>query len=176
MASQEGMSYQFVVHVYEAITKQIQQFDVKVSVLLSWNGVIAVLLGRELVMLFSRARPTVFIVFLLVVTSLLLVISSFFCYRILRPQIKHAEGDGIFWAGDILRLGSDYKSRVEKYLSVLKMLQKPEDYARQIVQSIVGISEILMEKNKLFFYALISTISSFVFLVILIVRVGLMSL
>jgi hypothetical protein len=39
MASQEGMSYQFVVHVYEAITKQIQQFDVKVSVLLSWNGV-----------------------------------------------------------------------------------------------------------------------------------------
>ncbi|MFN3660705.1 MAG: hypothetical protein ACK4TN_05660 [Brevinematales bacterium] len=170
---QENLRYQFVIHAYEAITKQIQQFDVKVSVLLSWNGVIAVLLGREVVLLFSVVKPTFFILFLLLVSASFLLVASVFCYRLLRPQIKvNEEGDGIFWAGDILRLGKDHGERVERYMQVLMQLHQPEDYAKQIVHSVVGISEIFMRKNRYFFYGLFATIASFLFLILLIVRIG----
>ncbi|MCX7881661.1 MAG: hypothetical protein N2314_00360 [Brevinematales bacterium] len=170
----ENLRYEFVLHAYEAITKQIHQFDVKVSVLLSWNGVIAVLLGREVVLLFSAAKPTLFLLLLLFLSAFFLLVSSVFCYRLLRPQIKvNEEGNGIFWAGDILRLGKDHKERVEQYMKILLQLHSPEDYARQVVHSVVGISEIFMRKNTYFFYALFATITSFLFLILFIVRIGL---
>ncbi len=171
---QDNLRYQFVTHVYDAITRQIQQFDVKVSVLLSWNGIIAIMLGREVVLLFSAVKPTFFIYVLLFVSAIFLIVSSFFCYKILRPQNKiNEKGNGIFWAGDILRLGKNHKDRVEAYLKVLTQLEKPEDFAEQVIQSVVGISEILMAKNKFFFSGLFATIISFVFLILLIVRIGL---
>ncbi|URA09973.1 hypothetical protein [Thermospira aquatica] len=171
---QSNLRYEFVSHVYDAITRQIQQFDVKVSVLLSWDGVIAIMLGREVVLLFSSVKPTLFIYAFLFMSAFFLIISSFFCYKILRPQNKiNEKGNGIFWAGDILRLGKNHKERVESYLKVLSQLEKPEDFAEQIIQSVVGISEILMTKNKFFFFGLFATITSFVFLIFLIVRIGL---
>lgn len=78
-----------------------------------------------------------------------------------------------FWAGDILRLGKDHKERVERYIQVLMELDNPKDYAKQIVHSVVGISEIFMRKNKYFFYGLFTTITSFLFLILLIVTIGL---
>ncbi len=167
------LRYEFVRNVYEAITKQIQQFDVKVSVLLSWNGVIAVLLGREVILLFSNVKPTLLIYVFLFLSAIFLIISSIFCYRILKPQNKiNEDGDGIFWAGDILRLGKNHKERVERYLNILLKIEKSEDFSRQVIQSVVGISEILMRKNKFFFYGLFATITSFIFLICLIVRIG----
>jgi len=170
----EDLRYQFVVHAYEAMMKQIQQFDVKVSVLLSWNGVIAVILGREVVLLFAQVKATSFILFSLVMAVVFLIVSSVFCYAMLRPRLKeNEEGEGIFWAGDILRLGVDHMQRVERYLTLLREMRSVEDYARQVVHSVVAVSEIFMRKTRFFFFALASTITSFLFLILLIVQVGL---
>ncbi len=171
----EDIKLDFVLTVYEAITKQIQQMDLKISILLSWNGVIAVMISREIAFLFGEKVFRPFPVAVLIISIAGLILSALYTYRVLKPRVGKMEAShaGLLFAGDILRLGRNGTERMKKYMEQLLAIADHEQLYRQYVKSIVLISNISVNKNALFNRALAATATSFFLLSILIALRGL---
>lgn len=170
----EDVKLDFVMSVYDAITKQIQQMDMKISILLSWNGVVAVLLGREITSIF-RAKllewDILALVFGIVFT---LIVSGLYCYRVLKPRSGEIDNThvGLLWSGDILKLGKKNEERISQYMNELLHIDTHDKLYEQFVKSIVLISDIQARKNRMFIKGLIVTVVGFTLLVGLIAIVG----
>jgi len=171
----EELKLLFVMNVYDTITKQIQQLDVKSSFILSWNGVIGVLLFHELGMILhaEHNRWSMLLLAFAVVCSL--ICSGVFAYKVLRPRVGAIKErfDGLLYAGDIRRLGSTQPDRIAGYLKQLTDIQTHEKLYEQYVTSIVLISEILLLKHKSFQQAILASVISFSLLLSLMAIVGL---
>ncbi len=171
----EDLKLDFVLTVYEAITKQIQQMDLKISILLSWNGVIAVMMSREVASLFSDKAFKIFPSVTLTLSILAIALSAYYIYRVLKPRVGNMDNNfaGLLFAGDILALGKDGNERMKNYLQYLLAIRSHEDLYQQFSKSIVLISAINVTKNQLFNRALTSTSFSFFALVLLMTLRGL---
>lgn len=176
----EELKIDFTVAAYESITKQIQQTDLKVSLIISWDSIIAVMLGREIGQMVSGRFVNALTIPLVSLCVLFLAVSGVFIFWTLKPRAKvskRAEFTGLLYTGDILRLGKNSTERIKAYLEhMMSMKSSPEIY-EQFVNSIVQISAIANRKNKSFMSGLAATAISFGFLVFLIavmsVRIGL---
>lgn len=164
----DELKLEFVRNVYEAITKQIQQMDLKISILLSWNGVIAVLFGREVAEIVAGKRFDVWILIMGAAVVLSLGISAVLCYRVLKPRAGSSpdkEGfAGLLYAGDIQDLGKNPVERMGAYMDNLLKMDTHAEVYQQFVKSIVLISGIQLEKNRFFLKALTSTVICFALL------------
>ena len=170
----EDLKVDFVVSVYESVTKQIQQMDIKISILLSWNGLIAVMLGRLITTMVSEQKLSALTILLAVIVVITLFITGIFCFRVLKPR-KGAMEDGfagLLYSGDIMKLGEKNEDRIQAYLDNLLKIDTHEMLYSQFVKSIVLISEINQYKNNLFLRGLISTVICFSALVALLSLVG----
>ncbi|MFP4362638.1 MAG: hypothetical protein ACLFR1_02085 [Spirochaetia bacterium] len=174
----EDVKIQFVLEVYESINKQIQHMDIKTSILLSWNGISAVLLGRELIVMVA-AHMLNFATGIMASCSLvLLIISSIYVYTVLKPRvgaIRETNFTGLLYSGDILSLGKDATERMKRYIDELVAIESQEEIYQQFVKSIVLIADIQNQKHKKFIQALAYTAVAFALLVALIAIVGIQS-
>jgi uncharacterized membrane protein len=176
----DELKIDFSVAAYESITKQIQQTDLKVSLIISWDSIIAVMLGREIGEMVSGRFVNALTVPLVSLCVIFLAISGVFIFWTLKPRAKiskRPQFTGLLYTGDILRLGKSANERIEAYMRhMLAMKSTPEIY-EQFVNSVVQISHIAHRKNKSFMSGLAATAISFGFLVFLIavlsVRLGL---
>jgi hypothetical protein len=171
----EELKLVFVMSVYDSVTKQIQQLDLKSSFILSWNGVIGVLLSHEFALIVhaDRNRGSLIMLALAVVCSL--IVSGFYCYKVLRPRVGAVKErfDGLLWAGDIQKLGLTHADRIAVYMKQLIEITTHDKLYEQFVTSIVLISEILLAKHKSFRQALFATAISFSLLLSLMAIAGL---
>lgn len=172
----------FVMSVYESINKQIQSTDLKTSVIISWDSVIAIMLGREIGQMVKGDFVNVFTVVIASLCVLFLGFSGIFIFGTLKPRTrvsKRREFVGLLYTGDVSRLAKTSSGRIDRYLQALMHIEKDEGLYEQFVNSIVLISDIQNMKNKSFMYALGFTAVSFGFLVALIgivaVRLGLLN-
>lgn len=173
--SLEELKLDFILSVYDTITKQIQAMDLKISILLSWNGVIAVMLGREIGSYFSATTVNLFTMVCIILSVAGLVASAFFIWGVLKPRVGKMENHftGLLFSEDILRLASTPGRRMDVFMNQLIAIKSPEEIFQQFSKSIVLISEIHHKKNKLFNRGLTSTALSFLILALLITLHGL---
>jgi hypothetical protein len=176
----DELKIDFVVAAYDSITKQIQQTDLKVSLIISWDSVIAIMLGREIGQMVSGRFVNALTVPIVSLCVLFLAVSGVFIFWTLKPRAKISKrGDftGLLYTGDILRLGRNSTARIEAYMRKMMGIDKSPDLYEQFVNSIVMISDVAHRKNKSFLNGLAATAISFGFLVLLIavvsVRLGL---
>jgi hypothetical protein len=175
----EDLKLDFVRNVYEAITKQIQQMDLKISIILSWNGAMAVLLAKQVTDLISARSYHVFPIALMVAITVSMGFTGVYSYRVLKPrqakgQNKTGDGfAGLLYSDDILKLGPDARERIARYNAELLGIQTHEELYRQFTKSIVLISEVQNRKNKLFTRALLFSVMSFTLLLGLMTLMGL---
>jgi hypothetical protein len=171
----EDMKMSFVMSVFDSITKQIHQSDLKASFILSWNGVIAILLSHLLASIVHAESHKWTLLLIATCVAASLASSGAFCYKVLRPRVGviKERNDGLLWSGDIHKLGVTHPERIEQYMCRLLTIDSREKLYEQFVTSIVLISEISLVKNKMFIRALISTVVSFSLLVSLMAIMGL---
>ncbi|MBI4978023.1 MAG: hypothetical protein HZC28_11100 [Spirochaetes bacterium] len=167
----DDVKIDFVMNVYESITKQIQQMDLKISILLSWCGVIAAVLGREVAILIAQRQMRYSTIILTVGVVVSLLVSGFYIFQVLKPR-KGKIGEkssfvGLLWSGDILNLGKESRGRIKNYLHALTDITNHKQIYEQFVTSIVLISTIQDSKNRNFLGGLIATVISFSLLVAL---------
>lgn len=180
--SLDELKIDFTLAAYETISKQIQQTDLKVSLIISWDSVIAIMLGREIGQMVSGRFVNALTVPLASLCALFLAISGIFIFWTLKPRTKiskRKEFTGLLYTGDILKLGRNSTARIEAYMRrLMEMRETPEIY-EQFVNSVVQISDVARRKNKSFMNGLGATALSFGFLVLLIgivsVRLGLIA-
>jgi len=148
-------------NVYDQLTKQIQQLDLKVSLLLTWNGVIATLLSREVGRLVGVGLTSLRLI-LPAISLLCLVSAAYYIMQVLIPRkgiIKKSVTTftGLLYSGDIMNLGKTNPERVSNYLSALNNINSHEQIYEQFTRSIVLISQIFEKKNRAFIRGLIVT-------------------
>ena len=161
----------FVITVYDQITRQIQQIDLKTSIIISWDSVIAIMLGRELGQMVSGSFVNPFTVIVASLCAFFMAISGIFIFWTLKPRAKVTRRQGftgLLYTGDILKLGHRPGERVSAYMNALLSIRDPEGVYEQFINSIVLISDIMRRKNRSFMQALAFTAFSFGFLVVLI--------
>ncbi len=175
----DELKIDFVVAAYDSIGRQIQQTDIKVSLIISWDSVIAIMLGREVGQMVSGRFVNVVTVPIASLCILFLAISGVFIFWTLKPRTKLSklkEFTGLLYTGDVLRLGKNSNARIENYMRSLIAIEDAPSLYEQFVNSIVQISDVAMRKNKSFMRGLAATAISFGFLVLLIgivsVRIG----
>jgi len=164
----DDLRVDFVMHVYESITKQIQQMDLKISILISWDGIIAVGLAREITQIITNRLFSVSTIAPAAICILALLIAGWFCYRVLKPRQGTVEEDGfagLLYSGDILKLGNGNQARMVQYMNELIKIDDHEKLYQQFIKSIVLISGISMFKNRMFTRGLLATLISFTGLV-----------
>jgi uncharacterized membrane protein len=167
----DDLKAEFVLAVYDQITKQIQQIDLKTSIVISWDSVIAVMLGRELGQMVSGHFINAFTIPLASLCVVFLALSGVFIFWTLKPRARLAKRPGfagLLYTGDILRLGKGPEERREAYLKSLMAIDKADGIYDQFVNSVVLISDVLRRKNKSFMNALANAAISFGFLVVII--------
>lgn len=182
----EDVKAVFIMTVYEGISKQIQQVDLKISLLLTWNGVSAAVMVRTIGTIISEREMGFLKILLTVLATISLITAGYFIMRVMIPRkgfveseeavetdlekIKKAEPAfaGLLYTGDILKLGNDNRQRILNYISTLNNIQTHEQVYEQFAKSIVLISHIFEKKALLFSKALISTVIAFVCVVSLI--------
>jgi hypothetical protein len=175
----DELKIQFVISVYDSITRQIQHTDIKTSILISWDGVMAVMLGREIVAIASNRQLGLSVTLIALAVGAALFASGIYVFQILRPRsptvdagIKGAPERGLLYAGDILNLGRTPSDRIQSYLTILTGLNDaPEIYA-QYIKSIILIADVSRNKNKMFLKALLASTVAFSLLAFLIALVG----
>jgi hypothetical protein len=175
----EDLKIDFVRNVYEAITKQIQQMDLKISIILSWNGAMAVILAKQVTDLISTRtyHPIPIVLMLAIATSM--GFSATYSYRVLKPRKAKSNGKvsegfaGLLYSDDILNLGATARERMTRYSQELLGIQTHEELYRQFTKSIVLISEVQDRKNRLFTRALMCSVLSFTMLLALMTIMGL---
>jgi hypothetical protein len=177
----DDLKADFVLSVYDQITKQIQQTDLKTSIIISWDSVIAIMLGRELGQMVSGRFVNPFTIAVASLCAVFLAVSGVFIFWTLKPRTKVTKRPGftgLLYTGDILRLGHKASERVPAYLEALSAIREPPGIYEQFANSIVLISDIMRRKNRSFMRALGATAISFGFLVVLIgvvaIRLGLL--
>ena len=165
----------FLMNVYDSISRQIQAMDLKISILLSWNGVVAVMGSRELSMILKFKEGHSGSVWLLVVVALCLGLSSYYTWGVLKPRIGRIPDTfaGLLFSGDILQLGKNPAERMAGYLKHLQSVEDHDHLYQQFSKSIVLISEIHVTKNRLFNKGISATALAFLILVILFALRGL---
>ena len=174
----EDLKLEFVRIVYEAITKQIQQMDLKISIILSWNGAMAVILAKQITDLIHNRNYDVLSVLLLAAIVISMGFTSTYSYRVLKPRKAHHNGPqgegfaGLLFAGDILNLGKGAGDRISAYSAELLKIETHEELYRQFTKSIVLISEVQMNKNRLFTRALMGSVLSFILLLAVMMVMG----
>lgn len=176
----DELKIDFTFAAYESITKQIQQTDLKVSLILSWDSIIAVMLGREIGQMVQGRFVNALTVLVVSLCVAFLAVSGVFIFLTLKPRMKISKREkftGLLYTGDILRLGKNSSERIESYMRHLTAIKDAPELYEQFVSSIVLISQIAHRKNKSFMSGLAATAISFGFLVTLIaimsVRIGL---
>lgn len=171
----DDLKIEFVLSVYESIQNQIRHADIKVSLILSWVSITAVMLGREVSNMVVNKNYNVFSFIFIFIVLVTLGMSGAFIFGTLKPRMRRSKGKeftGLLYTGDILRLGKEAPDRMVSYLTNLGKISSPEEINAQFVNSIVSISEIVEIKNKMFLRALASTAVSFAFLVLTIALNG----
>lgn len=177
--SLEDLKLEFVRQVYEAITKQIQQMDIKMSIILSWNGAMAILLAKQVSDLITSHMFRPIPIGLMLVITVLMGFAATYAYRVIKPRTaKGQAGDG--WAGllyseDILNLGPAARERMARYQEELLSIDSHESLYRQFTKSIVLISEIQDKKNRLFTRALLCSVVAFTLLLGLVLLMEMLS-
>ena len=163
----EDLRADFVMKVYDSITKQIQQMDLKISILISWDGIIAVGLARSISQIVSNRMVHASTLIPAAVCTAFLLIAGFYCYRVLKPrQTKLDDGfAGLLYSGDIVRLGKENRKRMTLYMDELMGINDYEKLYQQFVKSIVLISDVHLYKNRMFNRALLATLALFTGLV-----------
>ena len=172
--SLEDLKIDFVMNVYESITKQIQQMDLKISILISWNGIIAVMLGREISAIYKGKVFEFYAIGLAIGVLITLVLGSIYCYKVLKPRSGNTEEGfaGLLYSGDIMKLGNTTSERIASYMNHLLEIDDYDKFYKQFTKSIVLISSINQYKNKMFIRGLLVTVISFSLLVGLLAVVG----
>ena len=173
--SVEERKSQFVVSVYDSITKQLQHLDVKTSILLSWNGIMALLLGKELMPIIMAQAFNFATIFIAACMLISLLISGAFAILVLKPRrgaVERAKSVGLLWTGDILGLGRNKTERMDNYQKTLKEITDADMICEQYSRSIVLLAEIHESKNKWFSRGLMTTVASFLLLILLVAVMG----
>ena len=176
--SLDDLKIQFVVSVYETITRQIQHADIKTSILISWDGAIAVMLGREIAEMTSRGAFSIGVTALAISVAVGLIASGISVYQILRPRSpgqsdpEIASEPGLLYAGDILKLGKTPTNRMKSYLEMLVGMEEPGQIYSHYVKSIVLVADIAVGKNRRFVRALLASTIAFCLLAVLIAVLG----
>jgi hypothetical protein len=174
----DELKVEFVISVYETITRQIQHTDIKTSILISWDGVMAVMLGRQIVSAASVGRLGVWAMGLAGLVGVALVLSGISIYQILRPRSTSMAEDsgaaapGLLYSGDILRLGKTPSDRMGSYLQTLVSMEDPSQIYSHYVKSIVLIAEISLGKNRRFVRGLLFSTVGFCLLAVLVSITG----
>lgn len=168
----EDLKLEFVRTVYESITKQIQQMDLKMSVIISWNGAMAVMLAKQVTDMIAGGAVHFLPVVLMVGVMGSMVFSGFFTFQVMKPRKAKAGGTsegfaGLLYSGDILDLGPTARERISRYTQELLDISTHDQLYRQFTKSIVLISQIQERKNSLFVQALLTSVVSFTLLLAL---------
>ncbi|GEM_PF-1244169 len=161
----------FVMAVYDQITRQTQQIDLKTSILISWDSVIAIMLGRELGQMVSGKFVNPITIIIASFCALFLALSGIFIFWTLKPRSRVSKRPGftgLLYTGDILKLGHKSSERAAAYLQALLAMNETSDVYNQFINSIVHVSDIMRRKNRSFLQGLALTAVSFGFLVALI--------
>lgn len=174
--SLDDLKVDFLRTVYESITKQIQQTDLKMSILLTWNGAMAAVFGRYLGDMFRTRLGSWWVWILAAATLGTMVYTGINVYAVLKPRGgkgPKVEGfSGLLYAGDIQNLGKNAPERVMEYNRALIELPDHAAIYDQFARSIINISEIQLRKNRYFIRALGTTVTSFVMLIALMAVLG----
>jgi hypothetical protein len=171
--SLEDLKLDFVRQVYEAITKQIQQMDIKMSIVLSWNGAMAVLLAKQVSDLIASRTFRITPVILMVLITTLMGFAASYAYRVIKPRTAKSQKQvkdgfaGLLYSDDILNLGPSARERMARYQEELLGIDSHENLYRHFTKSIVLISEVQHKKNVLFTRALMCSVLSFTLLLAL---------
>ncbi len=171
----EEKKSQFVTSVYDSITKQLQHLDVKTSILLSWNGIMALLLGKELMPIIMAQALNWATIFISACMLISLLTSGALAILVLKPRrgaLEKARSAGLLWTGDILRLGGNKMERIENYQKTLNEMVDVNTICDQYSRSIVLLAEIHESKNKWFSRGLMTTVVSFLLLILLVAVMG----
>jgi hypothetical protein len=175
----DELKIQFVISVYDSITRQIQHTDIKTSILISWDGVMAVMLGREIVAIASNRHSGLSVTLIALAVGVALFISGLYVFQILRPRSPKVDAGangvperGLLYAGDILNLGRTPSDRIQSYLTILTGLSETPQIYAQYVKSIILIADVSRNKNKMFLKALLASTVAFSLLAFLIALVG----
>ena len=169
----EDLKLDFVRQVYEAITKQIQQMDIKMSIILSWNGAMAVLLAKQVTDLIRSRHVEVIPIVLMAAVLVFMAFAGSYSYRVLKPRSAKSQAQvkegfaGLLYSDDVLNLGPTARERIARYQEELLSIDTHEQLYRQFTKSIVLISEIQNKKNRLFTRALMCSVASFTLLLAL---------
>lgn len=169
----EDLKLDFVRQVYEAITKQIQQMDLKMSIVLSWNGAMAVLLAKQVSDLIASRTFRITPVILMVAITTLMGFAASYAYRVIKPRSAKSQNQvregfaGLLYSDDILNLGPTARERMARYQEELLAIDNHESLYRHFTKSIVLISEVSHKKNQLFTRALMCSVLSFTLLLAL---------
>lgn len=174
----EDLKLDFVRSVYEAITRQIQQMDLKISVILSWNGAMAVILAKQVTdMIAGRTFHPLPVALMLAIFTAMAFAASY-SYRVLKPRQANSNGQakegfaGLLYSDDILKLGASARERIARYNEELLAISTHEELYRQFTKSIVLISEVLNQKNMFFSRALMASVVAFTLLLGLMAMMG----
>jgi hypothetical protein len=173
----DDVKISFVLSVYETIQNQIRQADLKISLILSWVSITAVLLGREVASVFGTGQFHVLPIILVTIAVIGMIFSGVFIFGTLKPRTKPLAGlktKGLLYTGDIVRLAEEPIDRVKAYMEEITAIKTHEEVYAQFVASIVSISDIAQVKNRMFLRALAATAVSFAALVGLVAEAGLM--
>lgn len=174
----EDLKLDFVRNVYEAITKQIQQMDLKISIILSWNGAMAVILAKQVTDMISARSYHLLPVALMLVIFTAMAFAATYSYRVLKPRKARSTGQvqegfaGLLYSEDILNLGPSARERMARYNEELLTISTHEELYRQFTKSIVLISEVQHRKNTLFTRALMASVLAFTLLLGLMAVMG----
>ncbi len=171
----EEMKADFVMAVFETINKQIQQTDIKTSLIISMDSIIAIVLGREVGQIIGGRGLNPAVIVFASLCMLFLSVSIYFIYWTLRPRTRISTRDdftGLLYTGDILRLAKKPSDRIAAYMKELESLTDPSMVYGQFVNSIVLISDVSRRKNRSFQSGLLFTAISFGFLVLLMATVS----
>lgn len=163
----EDIKIDFLRSVYESITKQIQQMDLKISILLSWNGAMAVILAKQVTDMIHQKMYVWYVLLLMAGVLAGMIAGAVYSYTVLKPRKSAgpAEGfAGLLYSGDILDLGKDSVERIQNYSNELLNIQDHEGVYRQFIKSVVLISSIQMKKSALFTKGLTATVTAFTLL------------
>lgn len=174
----EDLKLEFVRSVYEAITKQIQQMDLKISIILSWNGAMAVILAKQVTDMIGSKNYHWLVIFLMLGIITSMGFSAVFSYQVLKPRKAKGKSQeafaGLLYSADILNLGKSARDRIQKYTDELLSINTHEELYRQFTKSIVLISEVQDKKNGLFVRALFTSVVSFTLLLALMTSMSLL--
>lgn len=171
----DDLKIDFVMSVYESIQAQIRHADLKVSLILSWDSITVIMLGREIASMVAGRAVTPLHVILAGISLACVVASGVYIFGTLKPRVRSFADPsfkGLLYTGDILRLGKNAPERMTEYLSNLTAISENAEIYSQFIGSIVSVSEIVHIKNRMFLRALAATAIGFASLAGMIALVG----